>query len=132
MSRIGIEWDEFEHLYSVMERATDSEGVINNVLRDFAAPQIESEIIPLIPRSGRSWKGKKAPAANTMPFQRKFENLGVTIKTKANYHYLYFPDDGATTRRHVGNKQFMRRGGEAAVPAITQELTDKLIEQIIR
>lgn len=130
MSKIRIDWEKLDSTFDLMQKAMDPESIINRVFRDFAAQRIEDEIMPLIPRSDRSWKGKKAPAANTNPFQRKFENMQVTVKTKNNYHYLYFPDDGTNTRRHIGNKQFMLRGGQKAAPAITQELTNKLIEQI--
>ena len=130
MSRVGLDYEEFDKLFEIMERASDPETVINRVFHDFAASEIEGEIMPLIPRSGRTWSGKKAPAANTKPFKRLFGNMEVTVKTKSPYHYLYFPDDGTSTRRHVGNKQFMQHGGEAAAPAIAQELTEKLIQQI--
>ena len=86
--------------------------VINDVLWNEAGQLIAEGIIPLLPRSGRTWRGKKAAAASTMPFTQKNETLAVTVKTKNAYHYLYFPDDGSNTRNHVGNQQFMLRGAE--------------------
>lgn len=85
---------------------------INDVLWNEAGPMIAESIMPLLPRSGRTWKGKKAPAASTNPFLIMKYTLAVSVKSKNAYHYLYFPDDGSSTRNHVGNQQFMLRGAE--------------------
>ena len=58
--------------------------------------------------------------------------LSVTIRTKNAYHYLYFPDDGSTTRRHHGGQEFMKRGAEKKqskiIDRIMQGLTSKFEE----
>lgn len=88
------------------------ENVVNEVLWDQGGPLINQAIMQLLPRSGRTWKGKKKAAADAQPFTQKNENLSVTITTKYSYNYLYFPDDGSTTRKHAGQRHFMFGGAE--------------------
>lgn len=97
---------------------------IDSVFHNEAAEEIKEKIKPLLPESGRKWKGKKTAAAHTQPFtQDTSEMLAVTVVSRGYYHYLYFPDDGSNTIRHAGNQQFMKRGAESA--------TDKIIELCI-
>ena len=65
-----------------------------------------------------------------MPFtENTGEELAVTIKTKPKYDYLYFPDDGSNTRRHVGNQQFMRRGAEKSRDRIIDICVGRLAQE---
>ena len=68
-----------------------SETIINNVLHSFGSEEIKGDIIPLIHNSGREWNGKPKHANQTQPFRDKKENLGLIIRSKTNYGYLYFP-----------------------------------------
>lgn len=90
----------------------NAENVVNEVLWDQGGTLINQAIMRLLPRSGRTWSGKKKAAADAQPFTQKNENLSVTITTKYSYHYLYFPDDGSTTRKHAGQRHFMFQGAE--------------------
>jgi hypothetical protein len=87
------------------------ENVVNEVLWDQGGPLINQAIMQLLPRSGRTWKGKKKAAADAKPFVQRNDNLAVVIKTYG-YDYLYFPDDGSTTRKHAGQQHFMFQGAE--------------------
>ena len=117
--------DGVERFAEALENYEGKAGqVINDVLWNEAGTLIVEGIMPLLPRSGRKpWKGKPKAAASAMPFTQKNETLAVTVKTKNAYHYLYFPDDGSNTRRHVGNQQFMLRGAE--------DKQDEIIERCI-
>ena len=118
---------EFEQLHQSMENFQgNTEKVINNVLHEEAAPLISDAVKRLMPRSGAKWKGKKAAAADANSLMNKKENLAITVKTKKAYQYLYFPDDGTNTRRHVGNQQFFRRGGESQ----TNEIINRCIKRL--
>lgn len=86
--------------------------VINDVLWNEGAPLIQESIMQLLPESGRKWRGKKPAAKRSAPFTQANGPLAVTVLSKSAYNYLYFPDDGSTTRNHVGNMQFMLRGAE--------------------
>lgn len=90
----------------------DAEKALNDVLHNQAGKLIQDEIKLLMPASGRKWKGKKAPAKTSKSIKVINGNLSVTETTTKSYHYLYFPDDGTNTQRHVGNQQFFLRGAE--------------------
>ncbi len=130
MARAELDYKEFDNLIELMIRAAQPEPVINDVLHGFGAEEIEQGIQKLLPQSGRTWKGKKAPASTAQPFTRENGNLSITVKTKSDYHYLYFPDDGTNTKHHAGNQQFMLRGAESKSEGIANEIAQKLIEQI--
>ena len=65
-----------------------------------------------------------------MPFKDEKINLGVWVKNKPVYGYLYFVDDGENTRKHIGNMRFMERGAEAATPRIVDRVQEELIKNI--
>ena len=94
------------------------------------AEEIKHRIAVILPRSGRTWKGKGAPASAAMPgrFSQDDEQLAVTIAARGKYHYLYFPDDGSNTRRHRGGQEFMRRGAEASASHVIDLCVGKLLE----
>lgn len=108
----------------------DTEKTINEVLWEQAGALINDAVIELLPRSGRTWAGKKKAAKDAAPFSQLNENLSVTVRTKGNYHYLYFPDDGSTTRKHQGNQHFMLRGAENEQEQIINLCIAKLIEKM--
>lgn len=112
----------------------DAERAVNDVLHEEGGPLIREEIMRLLPLSGRKpWKGKKTAAKRAQPFTQSNGNLSVTIRTKSAYHYLYFPDDGTNTRRHVGYKgkprEFMFKGAEHQKDRIIERCIDRLIEK---
>jgi HK97 gp10 family phage protein len=90
----------------------DAEKALNDVLHNQAGELIQDEVKLLMPVSGRKWNGKKAPAKTSKSLKQIEGNLSVTETTTNSYHYLYFPDDGTNTQRHVGNQQFFLRGAE--------------------
>ena len=92
---------------------SDAEKAINDVLHNQAGELIQDEIKLLMPKSHRTpWKGKKAPAKDSNSLRALKGNLYVAISTTKPYQYLYFPDDGTNTQKHVGNQQFFLRGAE--------------------
>lgn len=100
-----------------------------------SAEVIEGEIHGLLPQSGRSWPKKRLAARSAAPgivFRADFGDLFVTIRSRPNYNYLYFPDDGYNTRRHMGNQQFMLRGAQAAAEEVGQRVVTALVEQFDR
>ena len=103
------------------------ENKINEVLWNEGGVMIEEAIMQLLPFSGRNWKGKKPAAKSSKPFVQGKGNLSVTVKTKKDYGYLYFPDDGSNTRKHAGNQQFMLGGAENEQEEIIQRCIAKLI-----
>ena len=129
------QWDVFdagdmqEFSEMIGQYGNAAQKVINDVLHEEGAQEIKKEITRLLPASGRSWKGKGAPARSAMPgrFAQDNDLLAVTIAARGKYHYLYFPDDGTNTKRHAGNKRFMKKGAEKATPRIIDLCLGKLI-----
>ena len=125
------DFKEIEELQKRMEEYGAGSGqLVDSVLHREGAQDIKEKIAPLIPRSGRKWKGKGSAAADAMPrsFRQENGSLSVTIAARGKYGYLYFPDDGSNTRRHAGNLQFMRRGAEAAADKVIERCIKKLID----
>ena len=107
-------------------------NVIDKRLHGEGAHKIKQYIPGFINPSGRKWKGKAPSIAGNPAAGEKLaqdnEPMQVTIAARGRHGYLYFPDDGTNTRRHVGNQQFMLRGAERAAPEITEDLVSDLIE----
>jgi hypothetical protein len=129
MARFEMDTKEVERLYNVVKNfPSNAEKSINEVFHNEAPQLVSEEIKRLMPVSGKTWKGK-APAAKTAKsLTDETKNLAFTVKTTGKYHYLYFPDDGTNTSRHVGNQQFFKRGGENK----QTEIVDRCINRIVK
>lgn len=127
MARFEMDTQEVERLFNAVRNFPGmAEKSINEVFHTDAPPLVSEEIKRLMPTSGKQWKGK-APAAKTAKsLTDEKANLSFAVKTTGKYHYLYFPDDGTNTSRHVGNQQFFQRGGENK----QSEIVDRCIGRI--
>ena len=125
---LNVNFSEVERLQEAIENFQgDAESAINEVLHGEVGDLAQESIRRLIPVSGKHWRGK-APAAKRAKSLRNIDgNLSVTVTTSKRYQYLYFPDDGSNTRRHAGNQQFFRRGGEAVADEVIERCVNKLI-----
>lgn len=135
MASFKMDAREHENLLRAMRLYGNRAGkAVDDVLHNEGGRLIQEEIMRLLPESGRKpWKGKKTAAKRTQPFTQKNESLAVTIRTKSAYHYLYFPDDGTSTKRHVGYKgkprEFMFKGAENQTSRIMDLCINRLIEK---
>ena len=121
---------EIEKLHqAMMDYQGDLEATINDVLHNEAGDLAQESIRRLMPVSGKTWKGKKPAAKKSKSLTNINGELSVTVTTKKNWNYLYFPDDGSNTRRHIGNQQFFARGGEAVQDEIVERCINKLINK---
>lgn len=130
MQYFSIEEDLKEIIQAAKERALSIEDVANEVLHERAGPLLEEGIQRLLPESGRTWSGKKKAAKSSEPFVQIDENLAITIKTKYDYHYLYFPNDGSNTKRHVGDQNFMEQGVVAKKDVVMSLIMARIVKQI--
>ena len=122
-----IEGDEFDRLLeAIKDFPGDAEKVINDVLHNEGNDLIQKNIRLLIPVSGRTWKGKAAPAKTGASLTSVNGNLSVTEKTTKKYQYLYFPNDGSNTRNHAGNQHFFFEGAENASGDIIERCIERL------
>lgn len=129
---LSLDCSGVDSLVEIFENfGTEGKRTINDVLHGEGAKEIKDEIARILPVSGRTWKKKKAAASIAMPgkFAQDNDILAVSIAARGNYGYLYFPDDGSSTKKHIGNQQFMDRGAQNATGKIIEiclsRLTDK-------
>ena len=126
MFRVNI--SEVERLMQAMEEYSGNvEQAINEVFHNEAGELAQESIRRLMPVSGKRWRGKAPAAKKSKSMQNVNENLAVTVKNAKKYPYLYFPDDGTNTRRHIGDQRFFERGGEAVQGEIIERCITKLI-----
>lgn len=134
MARFKMDVAQAERLEKAMSNYAGLAGkTVDEVLHTQGGKIIQDEIMTLLPESGRMWNGKKTPAKRAQPFTQENGSLSVTIKTKPAYHYLYFPDDGTNTRRHIGYKgkprEFMLHGAENKTEKIIDLCISRLIDE---
>ena len=128
MAVFKLEATEYDRLLQAAKNFPgNAEKVINEVLHTEGRQLIQEGIRNLMPESGRSWKGKKAAAKDAKSLTDKKGNLSITVHTKTAYNYLYFPDDGSNTRKHVGNQQFFLKGAESKQESIIDLCVNRLI-----
>lgn len=123
----------FYRIFEDIKKGT-IDRILNNVLHSYEAAEIvESKIQPLLPESRRTWRRKKMPASYTDPFDEDFTQLeALIVKSKKDYQYLYFPDDGSNSFNHKGNQRFMIRGANIAQDPILELITSKITKEITK
>ena len=133
-ARFELNQDQITRLQAAMRQYSGLAGkTVDEVLHKEGGPLIQEEIMRLLPASGRDWNGKKPAAKSAQPFVQDNGSMSVTIRTKPAYHYLYFPDDGTNTKRHVGYqgkpREFMMKGAENKAAAILDRCVAQLIQK---
>lgn len=134
-TRFALDAKQIEKLQKAIEGYAGRAGeAIDEVLHTQGANLIKEEITRLLPASGRTWKGKAAAAKTAQPFAQQDVSMGVVVYSKPKYNYLYFPDDGTNTERHIGYRgvprEFMIRGAENQTEKIMDLCIAKLTEKI--
>lgn len=124
-----IEFSDVERLEKAIKNFPgNAENTINEVLHSQEVSDLAFEKIKnLMPVSRKHWKGKKPAAKTSKSLRSDNGNLSLTVRSAKAYQYLYFPDDGSNTRRHVGNQHFFEHGGEAAKGDIVDRCINKLV-----
>lgn len=122
---LNLNFPEVDNLMTAIQNYPgNAERVINDTLHGFAGQKAQEAIYRLMPISDKK-KGKHAAKAKSL--SNVNGNLSVTVTAKGKWHYLYFPDDGTNTRRHVGNQRFFERGGESAIGEIVDRCINNLV-----
>lgn len=115
----------FDEIFDAIQNFEGSvEGKINEILHKQAPEEVKKSILALpdFPVSGRTWKGKRKAAKSGNPFTEQTYNLGFTVRSRKQYNYLYFPDDGSNTTKHAGNQNFMGRGLDKSIDTILDQV----------
>lgn len=123
-TRFTLSYEDTDRLADAVKRFPgDAEKVINDTLHGYGAELIAERIKKYMPVSDKT---KGTHAVDAASLRHTDSHLSTTVLSAKKYHYLYFPDDGTNTRRHVGNQQFFRRGAEDASGEIVDTLVEKL------
>ena len=83
----SLEAGALDDLATTMEQYGAGAGqIVDDVLHGQGAQLIKDRIAPLIPSSGRNWKGKGRPASAAMPasFRQDDEPQAVTVAARGN------------------------------------------------
>lgn len=115
------------------EYGPGSGQAIDRVLHGEGAELIKRAIPTHINPSGRWWPGKTASIAGNpgggSRLSQDDASLQVTIAARGRLGYLYFPDDGTNTKKHVGDQQFMQQGAEDEQSDILDRCIVGLVEE---
>lgn len=128
MSSIKFELDEkdVEKLTEKIKSFSgDAERAINDYLRDIAAPSFDKAIENLLPIS----ENGKSHAKGSDPFENEFFNMGVNVKSKKEFWYLYFPDQGDGTSLNRGARFFMQKGIDAEYGNTVNGMLDAMMSK---
>lgn len=133
MSAFALDQSDFDRLAEAMKKAADNaEKAVTDSLNSTEVKKIlMNSITNLTPVSSAkiaSWHPVHAKEAK--PYTSKKENLSITIKSKKQFGYLYFPDDGSNTKNHVGMQQFMIKGAEQVKDSVIDIVINKIIEEL--
>ena len=124
--KFTVSQEEYDRLLESIQRFPgDAEKAINEVLHGTGAELISERIKNYMPVSDKK-KGTHAVDANSL--RHTDANLSTTVRSQKKYNYLYFPDDGTNTQRHVGNQQFFLRGAEDSSGEIIDACVEKLTQ----
>lgn len=124
-----LDFSEAEKLQQAMKDFQGgTEDAINDILHNYAGNRAQKDIYAFMPvsDSAKVWAGKAPHAKLSKSLRNVPGNLSITVTTNSKYGYLYFPDDGTSTRRHIGNQRFFERGGEAAIDDIIERCVSRL------
>lgn len=123
---------DMDRLTEAMKKIPDhSERVINQTLQTKVEKTADTEIITKMPLSEMKKRLKgHTHAKESKSLSTKHENLGFTIRPTKKFDYLKYPDLAIGTSWNNAPQEFMRKGMEQKVPAITEVLQQALDEEI--
>lgn len=111
-----------ELLVKMEKYSSDSERVINDVLKQRGSDIALTKIEPLIPVSEEQLRKGHKHAKFSSPFQVEHINLGFIIRPKNKFEYIKYPDLGIGRSKNNQPEEFMKRGLSIAIDPITEEL----------
>lgn len=133
MASVSVKFDGVEQLGErIAEFGAGAGQIIQGVYEDFGAKEIKQNILPLVHASGRTFKGHRQGAKGAGPekvFTHIVKDLSLVVRTNRPFGYLYFPDDGSTSRKHAGQQHFMQRGLDMSTQTIIERCIAALTEE---
>ena len=111
-----------ELLVKMEKYSSESERVINQVLRNRGSDIAVKKIEELIPVSEEQLRKGHKHAKFSSPLQVEHINLGFIVRPKKKFDYLKYPDLGIGHSKNNQPEEFMKRGLQIALDPITDEL----------
>ncbi len=113
----------YDKLLVKMEKySSESERVINRVLRSHGSDIAVKKIEQLIPVSEEQLRKGHKHAKFSRPLQVEHINLGFIVRPKKKFDYIKYPDLGIGHSQYNQPEEFMKRGLQIALDPITDEL----------
>lgn len=111
-----------ELLVKMEKYASESERIINDVLKSKGPEIAIKKIEPLIPVSEERLRKGHKHAKFSSPFKAAHENLKFIIRPKPSFAYIKFPELGIGHSKNNEPEEFMKRGLSMSLDPITEEL----------
>lgn len=111
-----------ELLVKMEKYSSESERVINDVLKQRGSDIALTKIEPLIPVSEEQLRKGHKHAKFSKPLQVEHINLGFIVRPKKKFEYIKYPDLGIGRSVNNQPEEFMKRGLQIALDPITEEL----------
>lgn len=109
-------------LIKMKNYSSQSEAVINQVLKETGGKTAVDKITNLIPVSSEQLRQGHQHAKSSKPLNVQYFNLGFRVRPKKKFEYIKFPDLGIGTSQYNQPQDFMQRGLVMAVNPITEAL----------
>ncbi len=128
----NVDFVPLDHLIDNLSKLPKrSEDILNRTIKNRSGQNTIKSIVKDVPISDvkrRITQRKHAKSSN--PLKVDYINLGFRIRPKPRFDYLKYPDLGIGTSIKNDPKEFMRKGMEAEIPAITEDLNNELLKEI--
>lgn len=111
---------------SISKFPSDAEDTINSYLHGPGKEKMIKSMENIIPISER----KKKHAKGNSPLRSNTFNLGLTIRTKTKYNYLYFPQMAEGTSKKNSPNDFMQKGLDSIYDSVVNDMIDKITNKI--
>lgn len=102
--------------------AGDAEKQINDYLSGSGKSKIINSIVNLIPVSDKD----KKHAKDSKPLEGVNYNLSLTIRSKRQFNYLYFPQMAEGTSKNNTPNDFMEKGVDSIYDSVVNDLIERL------
>ena len=128
---LNIKDEGIDQLSQAIERYGAGSGqIIQEVFDGFAANEIKENVVPHIHPSGRTFIDHRTSATRAgigRVFQHHVNGLTLTVESKGNFGYLFFPDVGqGAHQKRKGAQEFMLAGARDA----TQQIIDRCLARL--
>ena len=113
---------------AIMDFGNDAESVINECLKKSVSKVFRKTITNIIPVSEGKYPSQrgKIHAKTSNPLRSMTDNLTLTIKSKTEFNYLYFPQMGEGTSKYKQPNDFMEKGIDAEYDNAVNIILEKL------